>query len=57
MATTQRIAAGVTAAAACAAALAGCGIGDTGAKKGAHGDGARGATKARAPRRPGARSV
>ncbi|MEU4617518.1 hypothetical protein [Streptomyces umbrinus] len=46
MATTQRIAAGVTAAAACAAALAGCGIGDTGAEKGAHGDGARAATKA-----------
>ncbi|WP_405567905.1 hypothetical protein OG418_23660 [Streptomyces phaeochromogenes] len=46
MATTQRIAAGVTAAAACAAALAGCGIGDTGVEKGAHGDGARGATKA-----------
>ena len=46
MATTQRIAAGVTAAAACAAALAGCGVGDTGAKKGAHGDGARDATKA-----------
>ncbi|WP_326760335.1 hypothetical protein OHB35_28825 [Streptomyces phaeochromogenes] len=46
MATTQRIAAGVTAAAACAAALAGCGIGDTDVEKGAHGDGARGATKA-----------
>ncbi|MFF5008922.1 hypothetical protein ACFY3G_39615 [Streptomyces phaeochromogenes] len=46
MATTQRIAAGATAAAACAAALAGCGIGDTGVEKGAHGDGARGATKA-----------
>ncbi|MDQ1028269.1 hypothetical protein QF035_005851 [Streptomyces umbrinus] len=46
MATTQRIAAGVTAAAACAAALAGCGIGDTGVEKGAHGDGARDATKA-----------
>ena len=46
MAATQRIAAGVTAAAACAAALAGCAIGDTGAEKGAHGDGARGAKKA-----------
>ncbi|MGX1911141.1 hypothetical protein ACWIID_20100 [Streptomyces phaeochromogenes] len=46
MAATQRIAAGVTAAVACAAALAGCGIGDTGAEEGAHGDGARGPTKA-----------
>ncbi|MFI1487589.1 hypothetical protein [Streptomyces sp. NPDC020747] len=46
MTTTQRIVAGVTAAAACAAALAGCGVGDTGAEKGAHGDVARDATKA-----------
>ncbi|MCX4907671.1 hypothetical protein [Streptomyces sp. NBC_00878] len=45
MAATQRIAAGVTAAVACAAALAGCAIGDTGAEEGAYGDGARAATK------------
>lgn len=37
MAATQRIAAGVALAAACAAALAGCALGTTGSKEGAHG--------------------
>jgi hypothetical protein len=53
MAATQRIAGGVTAAAACAAALAGCAIGDTGAKEGAHREGAHGAKKAAGAHAPG----
>ncbi|MFD0306949.1 hypothetical protein [Streptomyces sp. NPDC127119] len=42
MAATQRFTTGVAVIALCAAALAGCGIGDTGAKKGTHGEGAHG---------------
>ncbi|MEW2570452.1 hypothetical protein [Streptomyces sp. NPDC047070] len=42
MAAIQRFTTGVAVIAVCAAALAGCGIGDTGAEKGAQGEGARG---------------
>ncbi|MBV1941628.1 hypothetical protein KUF83_34465 [Streptomyces sp. BV286] len=46
MAATQRITTGVTLAAVCAAALAGCALDGTGAKKGAQDEGAHGAKKA-----------
>ncbi|MFH8465441.1 hypothetical protein [Streptomyces sp. NPDC017991] len=42
MAATQRFTTGVAVIAVCAAALAGCGIGDTGARKGARGEGSHG---------------